>query len=147
MTSYALAHEGLSLANLSRKTIKTLREAYPPFYLIGNPIDLTGSVQAQDFIVGFETLLADSNVDTIILIAIPAPALDVQALIEGIHPIVSEAEKTIIGLSFGGAEAEIITNKLEKLGIPTYSEEYRAVRALNVYTEYALNQNKDANPI
>ena len=140
MTSDAIALEGLSLATLLEETKQDLREAYPPYYLVENPVDLTGSVQAQDFIVGMQKLLEDPNVDTVILTAIPAPALEVQALMEGLYPLVSETEKTIVGLSFGGVEAGIITNKLEKLGIPTYSEEYRAIRALRIYTDYSASQ-------
>lgn len=140
MTSDAVAFEGLSLATLTEETKQDLREAFPRFYLVENPVDLTGSVQAPEFAVGLQKLLEDSNVDTVVLIAIPAPSLDVQELVEGLYPLVSEAEKTIVGLSFGGVEAGIITNKLEKLGIPTYSEEYRAIRALRIYTDYDTNQ-------
>jgi len=139
MMSDAIALEGLTLATLAEETTEALQKVYPPYYIVENPVDLTGSVQAQDFIVGLETLMEDPNVDAVVLIAIPAPALEVQALVEGLHPLVSEAEKTVVGLSFGGVEAEIITTKLEKLGIPTYSEEYRAVRALRVYADYATN--------
>jgi acyl-CoA synthetase (NDP forming) len=141
MMSDAIALEGLQMASLSETTHETLKAAYPPYYSITNPVDLTGSVQAQDFVVGLETLLADPNVDAVIVIAIPAPALEVQTLLEGLYPLVSEAEKTILGLSFGGEEADIIANKLEKLGIPTYTEEYRAVRAFRIYADYSMNHH------
>ncbi|MFQ5820163.1 MAG: acetate--CoA ligase family protein [Candidatus Heimdallarchaeota archaeon] len=139
MTSDAVAFEGLFLATLTEETKQDLRKAFPSYYLVENPVDLTGSVQAPEFVISLQKLLEDSNVDTVILIAIPAPSLDVQELVEGLYPLVSEAEKTIVGLSFGGVEAGIITNKLEKLGIPTYSEEYRAIRALRIYTDYNTN--------
>jgi len=141
MMSDAIALEGLQMASLSETTHDTLKEVYPSYYSITNPVDLTGSVQAQDFVVGLETLLADPNVDAVIVIAIPAPALEVQALMDGLYPIVSEAEKTILGLSFGGEEADIMANKLEKLGIPTYTEEYRAVRAFRIYADYSMNHH------
>ncbi len=139
MTSDAVAFEGLSLATLTEETKQDLREAFPRYYLVDNPVDLTGSVQAPEFVISLQKLLEDSNVDSVILIAIPAPSLDIQELVEGLYPLVSETEKTIVGLSFGGVEAGIITNKLEKLGIPTYSEEYRAIRALRIYTNYVTN--------
>ncbi|MFH1834345.1 MAG: acetate--CoA ligase family protein, partial [bacterium] len=60
-----LAGSELSPATLAPQTIEHLTAAYPAFYVVQNPLDITGSGTSSDYQVGIEALLADPGVDIV----------------------------------------------------------------------------------
>src|SRR6185436_17348299 len=56
---------GLQVAELSEESKKSLKEHYPPTYVIqsGNPCDITGSANADDYRFAIQTFMDDPNVD------------------------------------------------------------------------------------
>src|ERR671911_324196 len=56
---------GLAVAEISNKTIKDLKEHYPPTYVIGNPCDITGSATADDYRFAIQAFMDDPSVDII----------------------------------------------------------------------------------
>ena len=56
---------GLEIPELSSESLHKLSEVYPPFYLVQNPMDVTGSGTSADYEVGIETLIQDPNVDIV----------------------------------------------------------------------------------
>lgn len=56
---------GLELPELTTGSISYLAGVYPPFYIVQNPIDVTGSASSGDYEVGIETLLKDPNIDMV----------------------------------------------------------------------------------
>ena len=55
----------LLLPDLSPHTTQRLVDVYPPFYVVQNPIDITGSASSSDYEIGIEALLQDPNVDIV----------------------------------------------------------------------------------
>ena len=60
-----LAEHGLSLPRLREETVAGMRELYPPHFIVGNPLDVTGSATARDYAVGIRALLNDPHVDIV----------------------------------------------------------------------------------
>ena len=56
---------GLEIPELSSESLGKLSEVYPPFYVVQNPMDVTGSGTSTDYEVGIETLIQDPNVDIV----------------------------------------------------------------------------------
>ena len=55
----------LQVADITQPTTKILKDHYPATYIIGNPCDITGSANADDFKFAIETFMNDPNVDII----------------------------------------------------------------------------------
>ncbi len=147
MTCDAIGDYGLELAELSEETYKKLRETFPDFYVVGNPVDITGSARSQDYIVALKHVIPDPNNDAIILIVLPSvPALDLEELKKGLEeeiiPLMKEYKKPIFAVSMGGEQAEDLKKRLISKGIPTYDEPDKAVRALSTYINYRLNKEE-----
>jgi len=145
MTSDAIGDYGLEMAELSEETYKKLRETFPEFYVVGNPIDVTGSAKAEDYIIALKHVIPDPNNDAIILIVLPSvPALDLEELKKGLEeeiiPLMKQYKKPIFAVSMGGEQAAEFKKRLISKGIPTYDEPDKAVRALSAYINYRLNK-------
>ena len=55
----------LQVAQLTDETLKKLKEHYPATYVIGNPCDITGSANADDYRFAIQAFMDDPNVDII----------------------------------------------------------------------------------
>ena len=55
----------LEMPELGPESVRKLRHLYPPFYLVQNPLDITGSANGAEYEVGIETLMQDPQVDII----------------------------------------------------------------------------------
>ena len=115
MTDY-----GLVMKPLTQVSIDKLTAAYPPFYVIQNPIDVTGSATAEDYQIGIEVLLQDENVD----IAMPWFVFQNSPLGENIVEILGELNykynKPILCGAFGGPFTHDIGARIEAQGIPVF---------------------------
>jgi acyl-CoA synthetase (NDP forming) len=143
MASDAIGEMGLQLAELDPKVRERLTEGYPaglrPIISTANPIDLTGSASAAEYLHSLEETIADENVDSITYIIIPTPpAINVKDLMEGLQPYAKKMNKTITFCAIGGAEAEYIREELEKMNFPFYPTPARSVYAIKKLTEYSL---------
>ncbi len=66
-----------------------LRAAYPPYYVVQNPIDVTGSATSDDYEKGIAALIADPSVD----IVMPWFVFQNSPLDEGIVEVMEQAER------------------------------------------------------
>lgn len=150
--SDAIEREGLKLGELEKSTFATLKAKYPPWYISGNPLDLTGTVTAEEFIFGIEQFCFDPNIDIVMPIIIPsAPQFDVHEFLDLFtdfyinvktkHP--ESALKPIFAISLGGEESAIINAKLDRLDIPVFLTPDKAMTILKYLVEYRnyLNLN------
>ncbi|MGA9910609.1 MAG: acetate--CoA ligase family protein, partial [Nitrososphaeraceae archaeon] len=55
----------LQLAQLSEETLHKFKEHYPATYVLGNPCDVTGSANADDYRFAIQAFIDDPNVDII----------------------------------------------------------------------------------
>ncbi len=122
------ARHGLELPQLPEEVRDGLRQVFPSFYTVANPIDLTGQVRIEDY---REALLAVRDVyDGFLVIALTGVA----GVTEGLAEYLSEfREKTgkplVVHIAQGGVAPKLI-RLVERAGIPVYRSPERAVRGL-----------------
>ncbi len=138
MASDAIGLLGLELADLSPEIEKKMKEDLPPYFSVANPIDLTGSATAKEYLYALEQTINDPAVDSITFIIIPTPpAINVKELMEGLKPYAKSINKTVTFCAIGGEEALYIREELEQMNFPFYPTPARSVYGIGILTEYA----------
>lgn len=111
---------GLQMAEIGDQTKKLLREHYPPTYIVGNPCDITGSANAEDYRFAIEAFMNDTNVDIIM----PWFVFQDDPLEETIVNILAEFQKQkrkpILVGAMGGPFTEKISRYIEDKNVPVY---------------------------
>ncbi|MGQ9794692.1 MAG: acetate--CoA ligase family protein [Anaerolineae bacterium] len=115
-----LKPNGMELPELSPESLARLRRVYPPYYIIQNPVDVTGSGTAADYEMGIETLLQDENVD----IVMPWFVFQDTPLEEDIVPRLGHLnrcyDKPILVGTLGGPYTMRMSQALEAEGVPVF---------------------------
>lgn len=122
--------QGLEVVNLPKDKANKLREQFPHFYGINNPIDLTAQVVNEDYIIALNELKDDY--DGFLIIALP----NVNGITEELAEMIKTAKSTInkpivFHIPYDGVAQRLIF-LLEKIKMPVYPSPERAVRALNI---------------
>jgi 3-hydroxypropionyl-CoA synthetase (ADP-forming) len=111
---------GLVVAEISEATKKAFKEHYPPTYVIGNPCDITGSANADDYRFAIQTFIDDPNVDIIMGWFVfqddPLEASIVDVLAE----FQKNKKKPILVGAMGGPFTQRISNEIEDRDVPVY---------------------------
>jgi 3-hydroxypropionyl-CoA synthetase (ADP-forming) len=111
---------GLVVAEISDATKKAFKEHYPPTYVIGNPCDITGSANADDYRFAIQTFIDDPNVDIIMGWFVfqddPLEASIVDVLAE----FQKNKKKPILVGAMGGPFTQRISNEIEDRNVPVY---------------------------
>jgi len=138
MASDAVAKFGLKMAELSEKTIKYLKEHFPPHAVAGNPTDVVGDTDAQRYKYAIEAFVNDPNVDAIVIIVLfQVPLLKEEEIIEILAEYTKKSEKPIVAVAMGGKKTEYYAKMLENKGVPVYPTPERGVRAMAGLVQYA----------
>ncbi len=111
---------GLQVANLSDQSKTSFKSHYPPTYVIGNPCDVTGSANADDYKFAIQTFMDDPNIDIIM----PWFVFQDDPLEEKIVDVLAEfnkqRSKPILVGALGGPFTQKMANELEKHQVPVY---------------------------
>ncbi len=119
---------GLDVAPLPEPVKKILDSSFPPFYVVGNPIDLTGQVRTEDYRVALDGVR--QTYDGFIIIALTGVAGVTLKLAEIVRDFRTEAGKPVVAHIAQGGISGKLTTLLEKSKIPVFPSPERAVRAL-----------------
>jgi len=142
LSADAIEAEGLQLAQLSSETEKVIREVLPQYGKVGNPIDLIADSGPEEYRKALDALLADPNVDSIIVIVLfQAPALD-SSILDIVISASDQRKKPIFAVAVGGDYTAESRKVWDRYGIPSYDSPDFAVRALKKFTEYSLLSQK-----
>ena len=127
---------GLEVAQISESTLKAFKEYYPPTFVIGNPMDVTGSATSNDYKFAIEKFMEDPNVDIIM----PWFVFQDDPLDEGIVDVLAELnkekKKPILAGAIGGQYTAKMVKAIESKGIPFYNEIIPWVRAAAALVEW-----------
>jgi 3-hydroxypropionyl-CoA synthetase (ADP-forming) len=115
-----LGDAGLLLATLAPHTIEHLTDVYPSFYIVQNPLDVTGSGTSSDYETGIQALLDDPGVD----IVMPWFVFQDVPLGEDIPEVMGRlnrtATKPILAAATGGAFTRRLSGEIESQGVPVF---------------------------
>ena len=124
---------GLQLAQLGGETVGALRSFLPAAASFGNPVDMIASASPEQYRRGLELLLADPNIDAVVVIYIPVLATDAANVAAAIREGATTSQgKTILAtfMSAAGVPAPLAP-------VPSFAFPERAVNALAQVTRYA----------
>ncbi|MCJ7695113.1 MAG: acetate--CoA ligase family protein [Anaerolineaceae bacterium] len=76
LASDSLAANGFNLAEISAETQLTLKSKLNPSAQVGNPIDMLGGAEAQEYDACLEALIQDKGVDVLMPILVPQSLVD-----------------------------------------------------------------------
>ena len=106
---------------------------YPGFYVVQNPVDVTGSATSHDYRVGIEALLDDPNVDLVMpWFVFQDTPLD-EGIVNALGELSDRRTKPIVCGGMGGPYTVAISKQIEARGVPifpTVREWMAAVHAL-----------------
>ena len=115
-----VAKDKLRLTNLTEESANELRKNLPGNFVVGNPVDLTGSGTEQDYKMVLETCLEDPNIDIIMVWFV----FQLRQITEEVSKILKEFfvlnKKPIIVGSFNGVQTQKIGKLIENGWIPIF---------------------------
>ncbi|MHB8276299.1 MAG: acetate--CoA ligase family protein [Candidatus Humimicrobiaceae bacterium] len=110
----------LKLTGLTEESANKLRKNLPDNFIVGNPIDLTGSGTEEDYKMVLETCFKDPNIDIIMIWFV----FQLRQITEKISKILKEFfvlnKKPVIAGSFNGIQTQKIGPLIEGEGIPIF---------------------------
>lgn len=120
--------QGLQVPQLPGEKKERLSRAFPKFYGINNPIDLTAQVTDGDYRTALDEL--EDDYDAFLVIALPNIPGITERLAELIKDFRDKVNKPVVcHVPTDGVSKRIVT-LLEKARIPVYSSPERAIRGL-----------------
>jgi len=138
VTTDAIEGLGLTMARFAPETIESLRPGLPVTANLYNPVDVIGDADWKRYAYAVERVLADPNVDALIVLLTPTAVIDIPELSRFLvtqraqHPDIP-----IITSFIGGRGITEGAKILSAGGIPNYVFPERAIAALRGLVEYA----------
>lgn len=126
-------------------TITKLKQKLPEAAGLYNPVDVLGDAGPQLYEHALEVLLADPNVDGIIVLVSPQAMTDVPAIARSLIKMIKISDKPILCNFAGGTRIAAGEELLNKHGIPNYPSSERAVASLKALCDYSSIRIKEYN--
>jgi 3-hydroxypropionyl-CoA synthetase (ADP-forming) len=111
---------GLKLATLSEKTMNSFKQHYPATYVLGNPLDVTGSATAEDYKFAIQAFMDDPNIDIIMPWFVFQDDPLEETIVDVLAGFQSLKKKPILVGAMGGPFTRKIAAEIEKKNIPVY---------------------------
>src|SRR5919204_2264000 len=112
---------GLQIAEISDHTRNRLKQHYPPTYVIGNPCDITGSANADDYRFAIQTFMDDPNVDIIMPWFVFQDDPLEETIVDVLATFQKQKQKPILVGTMGGPFTEKVSRHIEDVNVPVYS--------------------------
>ena len=115
---------GLKLAKVTSKSLKRMKEHFPPTYVIGkgNPADVTGGASAEDYQFVIRAFMDDPNVDIVMpWFVFQDDPLD-EVIIDYLAEFSNEKNKPVLVGGNGGPYTQKVSRLIEERGVPVYDD-------------------------
>jgi 3-hydroxypropionyl-CoA synthetase (ADP-forming) len=133
---------GLSMPDISPDTLARLASVYPGYYVVQNPVDVTGSATSQDYEIGIEALLDDPNIDLIM----PWFVFQDTPLDEGIVDVLANLSdrriKPILVGAMGGPYTRKMADAIETRGVPVFDGVRSWMAAARALSYHSIEERK-----
>jgi 3-hydroxypropionyl-CoA synthetase (ADP-forming) len=115
---------GLSLAKVTEDTRKKMVEHFPPTYVVGkgNPADVTGGANADDYRFTIQSFMDDPNVDIIMPWFVFQDDPLEETIIDYLAEFSNQRKKPVIVGGNGGPYTQKISTLIEQKGVPVYDD-------------------------
>ncbi len=138
MATDACESYGLELPQLSDQTIAALHKFLPAEASLRNPVDMIASATAEHYELAVSAVLADPNVDAVLVIFVPPLMVETRDVARAIGRAAAGAHKPIVTCYLGayGLPEGLYTEGDEPTPIPSYRFPESAARALQRAVAY-----------
>ncbi|WP_440059878.1 acetate--CoA ligase family protein [Thermogladius sp. 4427co] len=137
MLTDAIELNGLEVPETPPDLKEKLKRILPPHCILGNPIDLTGDADDERFIKVLEEVLPRSDVDAVVIVALP----QIPGLRGELFEYIAKARKygkPVLVVIIGGEIASKYKKMLEEQGVPVFESPERLAKALRALYIYSL---------
>ncbi|HJU34611.1 MAG TPA: acetate--CoA ligase family protein [Nitrososphaera sp.] len=128
---------GLQVAELSEETKKSMKDHYPQTYVIGNPCDITGSANADDYRFAIQSFMDDPNIDIIMPWFVFQDDPLEESIVNVLASFHKEKKKPILVGAMGGPFTEKISRQIEDTNVPVYHSVIEWVTAAGALAKWA----------
>jgi acetyltransferase len=128
------------LAELMPKTIDKLSAALPQHWSHSDPVDILGDADSERYRTATEIVLADQNVDGLLVLLTPQAMTDPTACAEGVIAATREINKPVLACWMGANLVKEGRQCFAKAGIPQFSSPEAGVDAFGYLACYRRNQ-------
>ncbi len=129
------------LAKLDRQTIEKLSAVLPPHWSHNDPIDILGDATAERYGAATGILLADDNVDGILVLLTPQAMTDPTACAESVIAAAGNNRKPVLAAWLGQNLVREARLRFAAAGIPHFVNPESGVNAFGYLAAYRSNQN------
>jgi acetyltransferase len=135
------------LAELAPETIAALDPRLPANWSRANPVDIIGDAGPERYIAAAEAVLADDNVDALLVMSCPTALASPDAAADALIEVVEAQRKPharakpVLTSWLGDHSVRNARQRLRKAGIATYDSPGEAVRALSHLVGYSKAQD------
>jgi len=138
----ALERSGLSMARFENETISSLGQFLPDAASAANPVDVLGDARADRYQFALEIVVADPNVDGLLVVLTPQAMTEIDATAEAVGRFSKSIDKPIITSFMGEAQVESGIDLLGTFGVPNYPFPERAALAFKAMSDYQKVLNR-----
>lgn len=130
---------GLQVAELTEQSKKTLKDHYPPTYVIqsGNPCDITGSANADDYRFAIQAFMDDPNVDIVMPWFVFQDDPLEETIVDVLASFQKQGKKPILIGAMGGPFTKKISERIEDANVPVYFSVTEWVTAAGAMAKWA----------
>ncbi len=127
---------GLNVTKTPSEIKESLSKQFPEYFILNNPIDLTGSSGDEDFGTVMKTAFVDNDYfDAAIVIPLMPPQTMTKRVVDIISQSAEKSEKPVVVCTISGVYTERVKELFELKGIPVFPSPGRAVKAMSVLVE------------
>ena len=135
------------LPPLDAKTVKALRGFLPPEASVKNPVDMIASADAASYEQALRLLLADKNVDAVIVIFVPPLVTGAPEVARSILAAGAGSKKPILSCFMGSHGVPESLRSLNEGHIPSYAFPEAAARTLARAVHYGIWRGTPAGKV
>jgi len=142
LASDSLAANGMRLADLRSETQDFLRPRLNPAAQVGNPVDMLGGAEPQEYADALKACLADENVGAALAILTPQALVNPADVAQVIGEIAAQTDKTVIASFVGGVSVNEARHVLHGMHVPMYTFPEQAGRVMGVLHRFGVWRSK-----
>ncbi len=147
MATDACISFGLKMAELSPRTRAQLRLRLPEECAVENPVDLIASADAATYRFALDLMLADENVDAVVVIFVPPIMVDPREIAQAIAEVTGRYEKPVLGVFMAPEEFFQQAHRQLDRAFPIYRFPESAARALSALVTYHKRRNREEGEV
>ncbi len=140
-TDHAYEHD-VPLAQMEPETLEALKNLLPANWHFNGPVDLLGDADPERYEQALGIVLADKNVDGVLVLLTPQAMTDASACADAVIRVAKNSFKPVLAGWLGQNLVQAGRDRLEAAGIPTFANPEAGVDGFGYLTAYRRNQER-----